>query len=111
MPSIRPEDWSSPALAPGLADRTFGVWVKVPLVAGVDTAGGIFAWTAPVDCFVDRVIVDATTPATGTCLIDVGTTAVSAATLSDNLIDGADIHTAAVATDNYLAAGANGKAM
>lgn len=110
MGSIRPEDWASPAIAPGLADRNFGTWYKVPLGTGT-AGGGLFSWAAPYDCFVDRVIVDVTTVSTGAANVDAGSTAVSATTLSDNLIDGADIHTATGAFDNYVNHGTNGLAM
>ena len=68
---------------------------KVALAA-VDTGGGIFAWQNPagVSIIVHKVIIDVATVATGACTIDVGTTATSATTLSDNMIDGLDVHTA-----------------
>lgn len=69
--------------------------VKVPLAA-VDTAGGAFAWVNPeaVAVIVNKVIVDVTTVATAACKLDIGQTATSAVTLSDNLLDGIDVHSA-----------------
>jgi hypothetical protein len=91
-------------------DRT----VKVARVAlaEVDTAGGVFAWANPeaTSIIVTRVVLDVTTAATGACTIDVGTTATSATTLSDNLIDGLDINAAAGVFDNITDKGTNGKA-
>ena len=49
------------------------------------------------------------TKSTGACTIDVGTTAVSAATSSDNLIDGLDTGTAIGTFDNITDKGTNGK--
>lgn len=84
----------------------------IPLAA-VDTAGGIFSWQNPESTaiLVLRLVFDIPTPATGALTIDAGTTAVSATTLSDNLIDGIDGHTAGGQFDNLLAAnaGTNGK--
>lgn len=84
---------------------------KVALAA-VDTAGGIFAWANPEpgSTIVTKVVLDVTTPATGACSIDVGTTAVSAVTASDNLADGLDVHSAAGLLGILDQAGANGKA-
>jgi hypothetical protein len=84
------------------------VVVRVPLNAG-DTAGGVFAWRAPTttDVIVGRVTVDVTAPSTGACSVDIGATAVSAATASDNLIDGLSVAAAGV-FDNQTDKGANG---
>lgn len=85
--------------------------VKVALAAS-DAGGGVFAWANPEagSIFVTRVVIDVTTQSTGACTVDVGTTATSAATVSDNLIDGVSVATAGV-IDNALAAtlGTNGK--
>lgn len=71
-------------------------WAKVALAA-LDTGGGVFSWQNPEAgaIAVLRVLVDVTTKASAACQIDVGTTTVNAATLSDNLIDGLDVGTAA----------------
>lgn len=68
----------------------------VPLHA-VDTGGGIFSWKNPEagSIIITRVVLDVTTVATGACAVDVGTTASSGTTSSDNLLDGIDVHTAA----------------
>ena len=84
------------------------ILVKKIALAAVDTAGGLFAWQAPARAFVTAVKVDVTTPATGACTADIGYTTASAATLSDTIIDGADVHTAADVFDNVADAGTNG---
>lgn len=65
-------------------------------LAAVDTAGGVFAWANPeaVTIIITKVMVYVTTVATGACQLDIGTTATSAATLSDILLDGIDVHAA-----------------
>jgi len=92
-------------------DRSIKV-AKVALAA-LDTAGGVFAWANPEagSIIITKVVLDVTTVATGACTVDIGTTTVSAATLSDNLIDGVDTHSAAVITDNVTDAGTNGKSV
>lgn len=92
------------------AVETFQHIAKVPLGAS-DAAGGIFAWLSPTAGPIDvtRVDIDATTKATGACTIDVGTTVVSAATKSDNLLDGIDVGTAAALLTLVDQAGANGR--
>ena len=79
-------------------------------LAAVDTGGGIFAWANPEasSIIITSVLIYVTTVATGACSIDVGTTAVSATTASDNLLDGIDIHTATGAFTLADQAGANG---
>lgn len=88
-----------------------GVKVAKVALGAADTGGGVLAWQNPEagSIIVQRVLIDVTTAATGACTIDVGTTAVSATTLSDNLIDGADIGTAAGVFDNITDKGSNGK--
>lgn len=87
--------------------------VKVAKVAlaALDTGGGVLSWPLPAAAFLERLILDITTPATGACSLDAGYTTASAATLADNLIDGIDAHAAAGAFDNYVNAGTNGLAM
>ena len=94
------------------SDINSGVQVaKVKLNAGTDTGGGIFAWKNPENdaIIVERVVLDVTTPATGACSVEVGTTATSATTASANLIDTLDVHTAAGSFDNITDKGTNGK--
>ena len=81
------------------------------VLAAVDTAGGLFSWQNPEgkSIFVTRVLLDVKTPSSGACTADVGTTATSGTTLSDNLIDGASLATAAKLLDNLGDAGTNGK--
>ena len=77
----------------------------------VDTAGGLFAWANPEtsDILVEHVALKVTTKTTGACSADVGTTAVSATTSSDNLINGKDIKAAAGTFTNAESGGTNGK--
>lgn len=84
--------------------------VKVA-VAASDTAGGFFSWANPEsgDIIVQRILLDITTIATAACTVDIGTTATSATTLSDNLIDGKDINAATGVFDNIEDKGTNGK--
>lgn len=86
---------------------------NVPLVAkvalaAVDTAGGIFAWVVPVAAIIRQVWLNITAAATGAITIDVGYQATGATTLSDNLLDGIDGHTAAGLFTLADQAGANG---
>lgn len=84
---------------------------KVPLTA-VDTAGGLFAWQNKdaKDVIVQRIILDITTPSSGACTANIGQTATSSVTSSNNLIDGASLASAAKLLDNLGDAGTNGKA-
>lgn len=95
-----------------VADNRLVKIVKVALAAS-DAGGGVFAWQNPEagSILVTRVVVDVTTKTTGACTIDVGTTATSASTPSDTLLDGLDVGTAAGVFDNLLAAdaGTHGK--
>lgn len=92
---------------------TFDRGVKVARVAlaAADTAGGLFAWQNPEagSIIVHRVVLDVTTNSTGASTADIGTTATNATTLSDNLIDGVSLATAAKQVDNLGDAGTNGK--
>lgn len=96
-----------------LAGADFDRIVKIDRVALVasDAAGGLFSWPNPesTSIVIARVVLDVTTDSTGACTVDVGTTATSAATSSDNLIDGLDVGTAAGIFDNIQNAGTNGK--
>jgi hypothetical protein len=78
-----------------------GASVKVDKVhisgATGHAAGGGGAWVVPAGGAIVLPIscgLNVTVVATGTCLLDIGYTAVSAATLSDTLFDGRDGHTA-----------------
>ena len=81
-------------------------------LAAVDTAGGLFSWKNPETSaiLVEHVALVVGTKTTGACTADVGTTAASATTLSDNLIDGKDINAAAGTFTNLESTGTNGKA-
>lgn len=85
--------------------------VKVALAA-VDTGGGVFAWQNTEESaaiIILRVTLDVTTASSGACTVNVGTTATSATTSSDNLIDGLDVNSAAGVFDNVTDGGTNGK--
>lgn len=91
---------------------TFDRGVKVARVAltALDTGGGVFAWANPEagSIIVERVVLDVTTKSTGASTVDVGTTATSATTSSDNLLDGVDLGTAVGTFDNLEESGTNG---
>ena len=102
---------SGTALTGTGADINRGALKKVTgALAAVDTGGGVFSWKNPEasDILVEHVALVVTTQTTGACTLDVGTTAVSATTSSDTLIDGIDVATAGTYT-NDESAGANGK--
>lgn len=84
---------------------------RVPLAGLADTGGGIGAWRNPeaVSIIIQRLVIDTTVVATGACTIDAGTTATSATTSSDNLIDGLDVNAALGTFDNITDKGTNGK--
>lgn len=89
-----------------------GVKIARVALAAVDTGGGVFSWANPEagDIIVRRVILDVTTQSSGACTVDVGTTATSGTTSSDNLIDGLSVASAPQVADNLGNAGTNGKA-
>lgn len=82
---------------------------KVALAAA-DTGGGVLAWANPESgsIIITRVVLDVTTKSTAACTLDVGTTATSATTSSDTLLDGLDVGTAAGTFDNVEDQGTNG---
>ncbi len=86
------------------------VVVRVPLAA-VDTGGGVFSWQSPsnTDIIVTRLCLDVVMQSSGSCTIDIGTTATSATTVSDNLIDGVSVATAGLYS-NLKNPGTNGRA-
>lgn len=92
--------------------RQRNVKVAVVPLSAMDTAGGLFAWQNKDarDVIVHRVILDIKTPSSGACTADIGSTATSATTSSDNFIDGASPATPAKLLDNVGDAGTNGKA-
>ncbi len=83
--------------------------VKKVALANVDTAGGVFAFSPGVACFVERVVVNRTTASSGACTIDIGIAA-NATTLNDTLMDGLNANATAGISDNINDAGTNGKA-
>jgi len=91
------------------ADRIEKV-AKIALSA-VNTAGGVFAWQNDegASIIVTGLYLNVTTKTTGACSLDCGTTATSATTLSDNLINAVDVNSAAGVFDNITDKGTNGK--
>ena len=96
----------------GLTNQVGQKVCTAPLtLAALDTGGGVLAWVNPesVAIIITRITIDITTKSTAASTIDAGTTATSAATSSDNLIDGADAGAVEAVFDNYGDPGTNGK--
>ena len=91
------------------ADRIEKV-AKIALAA-VDTGGGVFAWQNDENAsiIVTGLVLNVTTKTTGACTLDCGTTAASATTKIDNLIDGLDVNAATGVFDNITDKGDSGK--
>jgi hypothetical protein len=73
------------------------ICAKMPITGGVsDTGGGLLSWPNPFPyaIIIDEFVIDVTTVATGTCGVEVGTTATSGTTTASNLITSQDVHTA-----------------
>ena len=73
-----------------MADRSRLKVVRVPLGA-LDAGGGVLSWVNPEEgraIAIERVEVDVTTKSTAACTLDIGTTATSGATSSNNLLTG-----------------------
>ena len=87
-----------------------GVQVFKVALAAVAGAGGVLAFQNPLGApaIVERLILDITTVATAAATVNAGTGA-TAATASDNLIDGLDVNAAAGVFDNLGDPGTNGK--
>lgn len=83
---------------------------KVALAA-LDTGGGVLSWVNPEASaiLINRCTIVTSVKSTGASTVDAGTTAASATTSSDNLLDGLDTGTAVVTTDNLQSPGTNGK--
>jgi len=79
-------------------------------LAALDTGGGVASIANPygVDVYITRLILDVTTAATAACTLDAGVAA-AATTVADDLIDGVDVNTAVILTDNLVGGGTNGK--
>lgn len=105
--------YQSGAALAGTADEISRGRIKkvTGALAAVDTGGGVFSWKNPEagPILVIHLAVIVTTKATEACSLDCGTTADSATTSSDTLIDGKDVTTAAGTFTNDESAGANGK--
>jgi len=83
--------------------------VKVSLTGNAIHAG-VQAWQNPesVSILITKIVEDVTTASTGAATLDTGTTATSATTASDTLIDGQSI-AATGQFDNTVNGGTNGK--
>lgn len=81
-------------------------------LAGASIHAAVQAWQNPeaVAIIITRVVLDRTTKSTGASTMDIGTTATSATTASDNLLDGVNSGAAEAIEDNIADAGTNGKA-
>ncbi len=101
------------SIAPGVTLGTKRV--SIPLAGPTDTAGGVGSWQnseAGVIWITRAIVSDQGTSghiASAACTLDIGTTAVSAVTLSDNLVDGYDAGAAANTVDNLTSPDTNGK--
>lgn len=93
---------------------TFSRAVKVARVAltatSATTGGAVAAWQNPEAgaILITNVVLDVTTQSTGAAALDIGTTATSATTSSDTLLDGVSV-AAAGTFDNITDKGTNGK--
>lgn len=90
-----------------------GVKVGVKAIGGAALHAGVLAWQNPEASAVviTRIVFDVTTKSTAASTTDIGTTATSATTSSDTLIDGLDTSTAAITADNLDNHGTNGKSL
>lgn len=86
--------------------------IATKAIGGAALHAGVLAWQNPesVSIIVTRVVLDRTTKSTGASTMDIGTTATSATTASDNLIDGVNSGATEAVEDNLNDAGTNGKA-
>jgi hypothetical protein len=86
--------------------------VAIKAITGAALHAGVLNWQNPESSAIVilRIIFDVTTDSTGASTTDIGTTATSATTASDNLIDGLDSGSAAIVADNLINGGTNGKA-
>lgn len=94
-----------------MADNIRRVLVSRVALNAVDTAGGVFAWANPHEnnIAIINCVVHVSTVATGACTLDIGTTAVSATTSSNNLLTALDVNAATGVFDNNTDKGASGK--
>lgn len=85
--------------------------VAMKALSGAAVHAGVVAWQNPesVAIIITRVLLDRTTKSTGASTMDIGTTATSATTASDNLIDGVTSSATEGVEDNLNDAGTNGK--
>jgi hypothetical protein len=91
------------------SDRVVKVGVKA--LTGAAIHAGVVAWQNPesVAIVITRLVIDRTTKSTAASSLDIGTTATSATTASDNLIDGLVSSGTEAVEDNLQNPGTNGK--
>lgn len=84
--------------------------VAILVITGAALHAGVLNWQNPegVDIIIEKTVLDVRTVATGACTADVGTTATSATTASDTLIDGVDVNAALIVADSITNKGTNG---
>lgn len=90
-------------------DRAVKVAIKA--LVGATVHAGVVAWQNPESTaiIITRLVIDRTTKSTGASALDAGTTASSATTASDNLIDGLVSSATEAVEDNIQNPGTNGK--
>jgi hypothetical protein len=113
-PTITTPTITDPAISFSIATQRYR---KVGRLAwtgdAIAAASGFAAWQNPEsgDILIDEVILHVTTVSSGACTFDIGTTAVSAVTTSDNIFDGLDMTVSApviyAMRDASLDSGAN----
>lgn len=84
--------------------------VAILAITGAALHAGVLNWQNPegVDIIIEKTVLDVRTVATGAATVDTGTTAVSATTASDTLMDGLDVNAALIVADNITNKGTNG---
>jgi hypothetical protein len=84
--------------------------LKLPIGGGTDTGGGILSWQNPYpyELLVNEIMLRVNTSAAAACTIAAGCTT-TGTSLSNNLLDALDVHTATGLFDNYTDKGSNGK--
>ena len=97
-------------LLQGASFNRIGKTVAIAITGGTDTGGGLFAWQNPegAQIHINEVLLYVTTQSTGSCSVEIGTTATNATTASNNLIDTLSVATTGL-YDNYTDKGSNGK--
>ncbi len=87
--------------------------IAIKAITGAGLHAGVLNWQNPEAgaIIITRIVYDVTTKSTGASTTDIGTTATSATTASNNLITALDTGTAVICADNFDNKGASGKAL